>query len=131
MLDFKPVSKRDVNLLRRYYEDCDYGLCEYSTGTRLMWRKALNTHWAECGGCLVVRSGSKGKYSFDYPVPGPEGDVDKALEAIEKNAQGLRPVSVMEGLTCLEETGVVALPTLAVEKGELIWTGERIWTESR
>jgi len=55
----------------------------------------------------------------------------RRLEAIEKNAQGLRPVSVMEGLTCLEETGVVALPTLAVEKGELIWTGERIWTESR
>ena len=91
MLDFKPVSKRDVNLLRRYYEHCDYGLCEYSAGTRLMWRKALNTHWAESNGCLVVRNGANGKYSFDYPVPGPEGDVDKALEAIEEwcTAQGV------------------------------------------
>ena len=84
MLDFKPVSKRDVNLLRRYYENCDYGLCEYSAGTRLMWRKALNTHWAESSGCLVVRNGANGKFSFDYPVPGPEGDVDGALDDIER-----------------------------------------------
>ena len=82
-LHFKPVSKRDANFLRRYYESCDYGLCEYSVGTKLMWRGALNTHWAEAAGCLVVRSGSSGHYSFDYPVPGPEGDVDGALDAIE------------------------------------------------
>ena len=84
MLDFKPVSKRDAGVLRRYYETCDYGLCEYSAGTRLMWRKALNTHWAEEAGCLIVRNGGAGKFSFDYPVPGPEGDVEKALDAIEE-----------------------------------------------
>ena len=84
MLDFKPISKRDASRLRRYYESCDYGLCEYSVGTRLMWRKALNTHWAEAAGCLVCRSGKNGAYTFDYPVPGPEGDVDKALDAIEE-----------------------------------------------
>ena len=84
MLDFKPVSKRDAGTLRRYYETCDYGLCEYSAGTRLMWRKALNTHWAEEAGCLIVRNGGAGKFSFDYPVPGPEGDVEKALDAIEE-----------------------------------------------
>ena len=42
-MDFKPISKRDAALLRRYYADCDYGLCEYSVGTRLMWRKALDS----------------------------------------------------------------------------------------
>ena len=84
MLDFKPVSKRDAGVLRRYYETCDYGLCEYSAGTRLMWRKALNTHWAEEAGCLIVRNGGAGKFSFDYPVPGPEGDVEKALDASEE-----------------------------------------------
>lgn len=83
MLDFKPISKRDAALLRRYYEHCDYGLCEYSVGTRLMWRKVLVTHWAEAAGCLITRSGRDGRYTFDYPVPGPEGDLDAALEAIE------------------------------------------------
>ena len=84
MLDFKPVSKRDANLLRTYYEHCDYGLCEYSVGTKLMWRKALNYYWAESAGCLVIRCGEAGRYSFDYPVPSPEGDVDAALDAIER-----------------------------------------------
>jgi hypothetical protein len=65
MLDFKPISKRDAALLRRYYEHCDYGLCEYSVGTRLMWRKVLNTHWAEAAGCLITRSGKDGRYNFD------------------------------------------------------------------
>ena len=84
MLEFKPISKRDAARLRSYYEHCDYGLCEYSVGTRLMWRKKLNTHWAEEAGCLITRSGTNGNYTFDYPVPGSEGDVDKALDAIEK-----------------------------------------------
>lgn len=55
----------------------------------------------------------------------------RRLEAIEKNSRGLHPVSVMAGLTCLEETGEVTLPMLAVEDGELIWTGERKWMEGR
>ena len=84
MLEFKPISKRDAARLRRYYENCDYGLCEYSVGTRLMWRKALNTHWAEAAGCLITRSGRNGKYTFDYPVAGSEGDIDAALDAIEE-----------------------------------------------
>ena len=103
-LHFKPVSKRDANFLRRYYESCDYGLCEYSVGTKLMWRGALNTHWAEAAGCLVVRSGSSGHYSFDYPVPGPEGDVDGALDAIEdwckRQGVALKYSVVPEGKVC-------------------------------
>ena len=82
MLTFKPVTKRDANTRRRYYQNCNYGPCEYSVGTKLMWREVLGTVWTECAGCLVARSGEKGRYTFDYPVPGPEGDVDGALDAI-------------------------------------------------
>ena len=84
MLEFKRVSKGDAARLRAYYEGCDYGLCEYSVGTKIMWRKALNFHWAEAAGCLVVRSGKDGRYSFDYPVPLEDGDVEQALDAIER-----------------------------------------------
>ena len=38
-IPFKPVTQRDGARLRRYYENCDYELCEYSLGTKLMWRK--------------------------------------------------------------------------------------------
>ena len=36
MLTFKNVTVRDAAMLRRYYENCDYALCEYSVGVKLM-----------------------------------------------------------------------------------------------
>ena len=94
MLQFKSVTKQDGPKLRRYYQDCDYGLCEYSVGTKLMWRSTLHPSWTEAAGCLVVRNCIDGQVVFDYPVPGPEGDEDKALEAIESYCleQGIPPV---------------------------------------
>ncbi len=84
MLEFKPVTRQDASKLRKYYQDCHYGLCEYSVGTKLMWRQTLRPFWAEAAGCLLMRYGEPGRWSFDYPVPGPEGDEDAALESIEE-----------------------------------------------
>ena len=42
MQQFKPVTKQDGAKLRRYYKGCNYGLCEYSLGTKLMWKKVLH-----------------------------------------------------------------------------------------
>lgn len=83
MIPFKPVKKQDGLKLRKYYENCSYGLCEYSVGTKLMWRSVLHSCWAEVAGCLVVRNSVDGHWVFEYPVPGPEGDEDAALTAIE------------------------------------------------
>ena len=86
MLKFKPVTKQDGAKLRSYYKTCNYGLCEYSAGVKLMWRGALRPTWAEAAGCLIIRNLIDGKVvEFDYPVPGPEGDEDAALEAIEND----------------------------------------------
>ena len=83
MLTFKNITVRDAAMLRRYYENCDYALCEYSAGVKLMWRSALRYAWAEAAGCLIIRCESEGQVSFDYPVAGPDGDEDAALSAIE------------------------------------------------
>ena len=83
MLNFKPVTQSDGRKLRLYYENCDYGLCEYSLGTKLLWRTVLHPTWTEACGCLIVRNYIDGRYVFDYPVPGPDGDEDAALSAIE------------------------------------------------
>ncbi|MBE6995811.1 MAG: GNAT family N-acetyltransferase [Ruminococcaceae bacterium] len=80
---FQPVKQRHAVKLREYYEHCDYGLCEYSVGTRLMWRSVLHSEWTEIAGCLVVRNEHKGQMVFDYPVAGPEGDEEAALAAME------------------------------------------------
>jgi len=83
MLEFKPVTQTDGNKLRRYYDGCDFGLCEYAIGTKLMWRTVLHPEWTEAGGCLIIRNHIDGLYVFDYPVPGPDGVEEEALEAIE------------------------------------------------
>lgn len=83
MQQFKRVTKQDAGRLRKFYQACSYGLCEYSVGTKLMWRGKLHPAWAEIAGCLVIRNQSGDQVMFDYPVPGPEGDEDAALEAIE------------------------------------------------
>ncbi|MET0017290.1 GNAT family N-acetyltransferase [Oscillibacter sp.] len=83
MLNFTPITAEHGDLLRRYYENCNYGLCEYSTGTKLMWGEHLLPAFTEAAGCLIVRNGAEKKMVFDYPVPGPEGDEDAALSAIE------------------------------------------------
>ena len=38
-LDFKPISEQYSTLLRKYYSQCTYRLCEYSLGVKLMWRR--------------------------------------------------------------------------------------------
>ena len=83
MIRFKAVTKQDGNRLKRYYKDCEFGLCEYSVGTKMMWRSLWKYQWAEVAGCLVVHGVDDGRWIFDYPVPGPEGDEDAALSAIE------------------------------------------------
>ena len=93
MIPFKPVTQRDAARLRRYYANCDYELCEYSLGTKLMWRAKLKPHWAEISGCLVIRNEDDGQWVFDYPVAGPDGDEDAALCAIEREclSNGVAP----------------------------------------
>ena len=83
MQAFKPVTKQDGAKLRKYYQNCQYNLCEYSVGVKLMWRKVLHPAWMEVADCLVVRNESNGQIVFDYPVAGPLGDEDAALATME------------------------------------------------
>lgn len=83
MLAFKPVTPLQAAKLREYYQKVSYRLCEYSAGVKIMWRDQLHPEYAEIAGCLVVRNCIEGRYRFDYPVPGKDGDVEAALTAIE------------------------------------------------
>ena len=81
---FRPITKENAAIVRKYYENCNYRLCEYSTGVKLMWHGYLTGCFTEAAGCLIVRSCTGDRVQFDYPVPGPEGDVEAALRLIEK-----------------------------------------------
>ncbi|MBR3641005.1 MAG: GNAT family N-acetyltransferase [Oscillibacter sp.] len=94
MLTFQRVTKRNIRTLRRYYENCLFGLCEYSAGVKLMWRDALHYRWAEAAGCLIVCARIGDQIVFDYPVALADGDEEAALEAIERECieRGIAPV---------------------------------------
>ena len=83
MLTLKPLTARDAAKLARYYKNCDYQLCEYSVGVKLMWRDTLHYSIGEAAGCLITASKANESLSFDFPVPGENGDVEAALEEIE------------------------------------------------
>ena len=85
MLKFTPIDESHAPLLRKYYGQCTYRLCEYSLGVKLMWREHFHPQYAEACGCLIVLNRSRHLgHIFDYPVPLPnEGDVDAALDEID------------------------------------------------
>ena len=94
MLTFEPVMPLHAAKLREYYKNGTYRLCEYSAGIKVMWRDQLHPAFAEAAGCLIVRNNINGRYQFDYPVAGADGDEEAALTAIENwcTATGSRPV---------------------------------------
>ena len=54
MLKFTPIDESHAPLLRKYYSQCTYRLCEYSLGVKLMWRDHWHPEFAESHGCLVI-----------------------------------------------------------------------------
>lgn len=86
MFSYNNVTEKNAAVLREYYKNCPYQLCEYTLGTKLMWDEELHPEWTESDGCLIVRNEFQGQKVYDFPVPGPKGDVDAALLSIEKDA---------------------------------------------
>ena len=123
MLNFTPVTAEAMTLLRPYYETCTYRLCEYSAGVKYMWRDHLHSEYAIADGCLIIRNRLDGVTQFDYPIPGPGGDVEAALATVEDDCRqrGVRPIfSVVPE----SEAGKLALrwPRVTI-------TNERVWKD--
>lgn len=95
MLSFQPVTEQCLPILRRYYAQCTYRLCEYASLVKLTLRVFMGYQWTEAAGCLLVRGHFGERHYFDYPVPGPDGDVEGALHLLERHCaeQGL-PLSL-------------------------------------
>ena len=86
MLTYQKVTEQNASVLRNYYKNCQYQLCEYTLGTKLMWDEVLHPEWTESDGCLIVRNEFQSQKVYDFPVAGPGGDIDAALLSIEKDA---------------------------------------------
>ena len=84
MLQFQSITLETAGKVRQYLAGCTYRLCEYSVGVKLMWSGYLHADFTEVAGCLIVRNRINGVTQFDYPIPGPDGDVEEALRQVER-----------------------------------------------
>ncbi len=123
MLTFEPITAENAGRLKPYYENCNYRLCEYAVGTKVMWDDHLKSSFAEVAGCLVVLNRVEEGIFFDMPVPGENGDVDAALTAIEEycTKKGMHP-------------GIWVVPAeqtarLCSRYSRVTITNERIWRD--
>ncbi len=106
VLTFRTAEELGVERLASYYARCDFGICEYSLGIKVMMQKVYGYTFAEAAGCLICKDIYEGITYFDYPIVGENGDVDAALAEIERycmeNELPLRfttfPASVIGGL---------------------------------
>ena len=123
MLKFEPVTVENAHRLRKYYEHCDYRLCEYAAGTKVMWGDYLHPTFAEVAGCLVFCNVIGGEIMFDMPVPGEDGDLDAALTAIEDycTKKGMRPV-----ISVVPECQAARLCS---RYSRVTLTNERVWKD--
>ena len=94
MLTFRPITAKDFLILRPYYEHCTYRLCEYSVGVKYMWQHSLHSEYTIVEDCLIIRNTIHGNVMYDFPIPGPNGSVEKGLLAVEDHCReiGQRPV---------------------------------------
>jgi len=123
MLNFHPVNIKNSLKLRKYYKHCTYQLCEYSVGTKLMWRHHFNPVFAEYEGCLIVKNTAHGHITFDYPVALPGHDVSAALDTIDAHC---RELGILPTFSIVPRD---ALPTLLARYPHTKLSNNRIWQD--
>ena len=83
MLTFERAEKFGLERIAAYYRSCNFNICEYSLGIKLMCASLYRYRFAEVAGCLICRDEYEGIVYFDYPVVGEGGVLEEALLAIE------------------------------------------------
>ena len=84
ILQFRSSKEFGIDRLAAYYGACTLDICEYSLGIKLMWESTYHYAFSEVAGCLICRDEYDGLIYFDYPIAGEGGNVEAALEAIER-----------------------------------------------
>lgn len=83
-MEFFDINDRPATFFLPYFSRTDVALCDKSVVTKQMW-DVFHAQYAFSNDCLVIKNDSAfGGTFFDFPLAGENGDVEKALEDIEK-----------------------------------------------
>lgn len=70
MLNFKPLSVRDIKTVKPYITQRKNRLCDYTTGGIFIWRDYFDTHYTLYNDTLFLRMKLNGIASYPYPCGG-------------------------------------------------------------
>jgi len=85
MLHFKPVTIDDKESLQRFFDQSDFRNCDFSFSNIFCWRNAYDTTYAVEDDFLFIHFKSQGRPGYLFPLG--EGDLKKAVERLEADAQ--------------------------------------------
>ncbi len=86
MLDFKPLSLQDIDVLRPYFTRQPSRICDSTVGGTFLWRDYFRTCYAEENGSLFLRSVMPETGEIIYAVP-MEGNITAALIRLKAHCE--------------------------------------------
>lgn len=84
MLEFQPLTLRDITVLRPYFHRQPSRICDSTIGGTFLWRDYFQTAYAEHNGTLFLRSALPETGEHFYSVP-MDGDVPAALRLLKEH----------------------------------------------
>jgi len=122
MLDFKPVTIDDKESLQRFFDKSDFRNCEFSFSNIFCWQNSYKTTFVIEDDFLFIRFKTRGHLGYLFPIG--EGDLKKAIEKLETDAQEREvPFQIFSITPKMFDLIEEILP------GEFIYTKDRNWFE--
>ena len=97
MLDFKEFSIKDKDKIQKYTFAANFNGCDLSVANLIVWKFYFSTQIAENEGFLFIRYRYDDKLYFMLPLG--NGDLKKAINLIEENAEKEGKPFRLQGLT--------------------------------
>jgi hypothetical protein len=122
MLDFKPVTIEDKEVIQNFFDKVNFRNCDFSFSNIFCWQNSYNTSFAVEGDFLFFYFKADGQWGYLFPVG--DGDLQKAVEQLNSDARErqtpLRIFAVTQKMFDLIE---------ACMPGEFIYKKDRSWSE--
>ncbi|MDR1632853.1 MAG: phosphatidylglycerol lysyltransferase domain-containing protein [Dysgonamonadaceae bacterium] len=122
MLDFKPVTIEDKEVIQKFFDKVAFRNCDFSFSNIFCWQNSYNTSFAVEGDFLFFYFKTHDHWNYLFPVG--DGDLKKAIEQLTLDAQSrqipLRIFAVTQEMFDLIEE---CMP------GEFIYKKTRSWSE--
>lgn len=68
MLEFKPITLSDIDIIEPYFKEKNSRFCDYSIGGRFMWREYFKMEYIIVKETLIFKNVDEGEVFFELPI---------------------------------------------------------------